>query len=629
MYHFYQSAAPLTSDVLGDEDENGNSNEKKECGAASEAQPKPILSSATTESIPSESATATAAPKSIVGKTDVKGKVDKTTPRTEISSPIAKKGRNSSPTTSKTSKAALALRQVLEHYKVCDVVRYLETLMGIPSSHGDDTVHRTNNSSFREGSQIIELDSSMTPLEASTVLWEGNVLGAPVWDEREQRYVGFFDMRNMLQVITESATIVQHNKLNAPSQQQQQLQKKKGPKFHSVFANELNRSSTNNSSSAANAHGNGTKSSSSPKPPPKSSSAPAVGAASSTSYNETFHRNESFDSFTYTPHHHHYANSFRPTPIDEISTHYNTINAIASKHRFYSCNRETNLDDLCLVLSMLGCHRMPIVDDRRVVSIISQSALVTFLNDKLHPSEKKEEDAKSKNDVSQRKKLNPSLDETLDEAGLLYQRNVISVKHTQSALETFQILLKSKLSGVAVIDAKTDKLVDCTSAKDIKRAALDEGRTSMDLPIWKYLQVVRENELEMQEKRQSMLSSKEQSSFHSEDSSSLVENNSQFMEEMDQDESEQEEEEDKYNGKAVEMQKNNNGNHEQQEQECRACHIQKHVTVGEILSILARTKSHRVFVVDECRKPIGVVSVTNIINFALGRPQIAEDHPMD
>jgi len=196
-------------------------------------------------------------------------------------------------------------------------------------------------------------------------------------------------------------------------------------------------------------------------------------------------------------------------------------------------------------------------------------------------------------------------------------------------LETFQILLKSKLSGVAVIDAKTDKLVDCTSAKDIKRAALDEGRTSMDLPIWKYLQVVRENELEMQEKRQSMLSSKEQSSFHSEDSSSLVENNSQFMEEMDQDESEQEEEEDKYNGKAVEMQKNNNGNHEQQEQECRACHVQKHVTVGVILSILARTKSHRVFVVDECRKPIGVVSVTNIINFALGRPQIAEDHPMD
>lgn len=51
-------------------------------------------------------------------------------------------------------------------------------------------------------SSVIVIDSNMTPLEAATLLWENNVMGAPVYDADAKTYVGMFDARDILSCVT-------------------------------------------------------------------------------------------------------------------------------------------------------------------------------------------------------------------------------------------------------------------------------------------------------------------------------------------------------------------------------------------------------------------------------------------
>ena len=43
---------------------------------------------------------------------------------------------------------------------------------------------------------VIELSSKTKPTDAAKTLWKHNILGAPVWDEEEKKYIGFFDQRD-------------------------------------------------------------------------------------------------------------------------------------------------------------------------------------------------------------------------------------------------------------------------------------------------------------------------------------------------------------------------------------------------------------------------------------------------
>lgn len=53
-------------------------------------------------------------------------------------------------------------------------------------------------------SEVIEVVVSMTPTEAAKLLWKNKVIGAPVWDEDHKKYVGFFDMRDLLSTVVAS-----------------------------------------------------------------------------------------------------------------------------------------------------------------------------------------------------------------------------------------------------------------------------------------------------------------------------------------------------------------------------------------------------------------------------------------
>jgi CBS domain-containing protein len=46
-----------------------------------------------------------------------------------------------------------------------------------------------------------------------------------------------------------------------------------------------------------------------------------------------------------------------------------------------------------------------------------------------------------------------------------------------------------------------------------------------------------------------------------------------------------------------------------------SCHVHEDATVAHVVNLLAKTGYHRVFVVDEDMKPVGVVSFADIIKF--------------
>lgn len=360
----------------------------------------------------------------------------------------------------------------------------------LEENYVSDVMHESNAKSGGGRRQprrpVVELDSHMTPLEAARVLLEGNIFGAPVWDQRQTRYVGIFDMRAILWVLTAGAWAVERN----------------------------GGVDTNGSK------GDGINTKSSPKQ--------------------------------------RVAGEFRSILISSLKEldekEHPTIEKIASLHRFYSCTPQTSIADMCRVISMMGCHRMPVVQNGRVSYILSQTAMVDFLDAKLG--------RRGLDGVSD------ELDETLDDAGLEYRKDVVCIRDTASASQAFGMLVSHRLSGLAVVDGE-GRLVEATSAKDIKRAAVAEERTAMDTTILEYLSKVRQGD-----------------------------------------------------GDGAKSEGTEGGGHGGSGPPCQAY---EDVTLGKILSMLALAKQHRVFVTDKEKRPVGVISVTDIISFALGLHNTEED----
>ena len=198
------------------------------------------------------------------------------------------------------------------------------------------------------------------------------------------------------------------------------------------------------------------------------------------------------------------------------------------------CGKDDSLFEICTSVAGRHKHRVPITDSSSgnpvCTGIISQSGLVAFIASKCPPG---------------------SLDEKMTDAGLECRREVVKVSDDASAASAFELLDSKRLSGLAVVD-EDGKLIGNTSARDIKNAVMDAGRTGMDMDILSYLARVRQSQ--------------------------VVKN-------------------DKY----------------------PSCHVHEDATVGHVVNMLSKTGFHRVFVVDNEMKPIGVVSFADIIKFFIER----------
>jgi CBS domain-containing protein len=322
----------------------------------------------------------------------------------------------------------------------------------------EHTVSEIRTATNNDQSKIVELDSTLLPFDAAKILFENNIVGAPVWNKDSKVYVGFFEMRDILSAVVAAA--------NAERDGDDGMTVKMD-RYNEHMVKELN----------------------SPSSPTSATDKKTFADA---------------------------------CPNDH------TISYLAVRNHFASCKSDATLYDLCECLAKRNCHRVPIVNrDGKCQDMITQTALIKFISDNCPTKE---------------------LQQTIKEAKIPYEKKVASVLDTANASEAFTLLDNRRLSGVAVVD-EDGKLIGNTSARDIKLAAIDEGKTAMDMDIISYLAKVRQSHIEKKERYPS-------------------------------------------------------------------CHVHENATVANVIDLLAKTGYHRVFVVDENVRPIGVISVSDITSYA-------------
>lgn len=121
-----------------------------------------------------------------------------------------------------SSGSAATLLNIVKSYHASDVLEFtakrkvaddardgvLHNLNSTPIStsdrlaEGGDAGENGDRSCSGRPSSVIVVDSKMTPLEAATLLWENNIMGAPVYDSASQSFVGMFDVRDILSCVT-------------------------------------------------------------------------------------------------------------------------------------------------------------------------------------------------------------------------------------------------------------------------------------------------------------------------------------------------------------------------------------------------------------------------------------------
>lgn len=155
-----------------------------------------------------------------------------------------------------------------------------------------------------------------------------------------------------------------------------------------------------------------------------------------------------------------------------------TVSYLAARNPMIPFHTKDNpLLDICKEVGGRHKHRVPITDSTSgtpvCTGIISPSGLVAFIASKCPQG---------------------SMEEKMTDAGLPFRKDVVKISDDASAASAFELLDSKRLSGIAVVD-KDGKLIGNTSARDIKNAVMDAGRTGMDMDILSYLAQVRQSQV--------------------------------------------------------------------------------------------------------------------------------------
>jgi len=202
--------------------------------------------------------------------------------------------------------------------------------------------------------------------------------------------------------------------------------------------------------------------------------------------------------------------------------------------------QDASLFEVATVLGK-GNHRVPVVNSEgKCVSIISQSTIIQFFNDHFSDQALAQDGLQS-----------------VEEIGVAFKK-VVCVPADALAVDTFSLLDKHRLSGLAVVD-REGRLVGNTSGTDLKLFVLMKGQLSLKVPILEYLSQIRLHKSSPVEIRHPSSS------------------------------------------------------------------VTPDTTIAKLIAKLAATKFHRMFVVDPHNRPVGVVSLTDILRYAtVGPEQLAQ-----
>ncbi len=121
---------------------------------------------------------------------------------------------------------------------------------------------------------------------------------------------------------------------------------------------------------------------------------------------------------------------------------------LARRNRFVSLPPASSLLDVAVLLSQKDVHRVPIVDNGRIINIISQSRVIEFLD-------------------AHMKQIREDSSVVTVESAHLATSPVLTIDEHESAYNTFALMDKHHKSGIAVVDS-TGHLIGNTSGSDLK-----------------------------------------------------------------------------------------------------------------------------------------------------------------
>jgi len=153
-----------------------------------------------------------------------------------------------------------------------------------------------------------------------------------------------------------------------------------------------------------------------------------------------------------------------------------TVTYLSRRNPFHPLSTTDSLLKACEDLSK-GLHRVPVVDQEgNLVNIISQSSIISFL-------------------AKHEKNIKSQIHQTLGELNL-GTKPVISVKQESPAIDTFRLMDKKKISGVAVVD-NHGRFVGNTSASDLKLFMRTLSLDILARPTTEFLKIIRQESIEI------------------------------------------------------------------------------------------------------------------------------------
>jgi len=155
-----------------------------------------------------------------------------------------------------------------------------------------------------------------------------------------------------------------------------------------------------------------------------------------------------------------------------------TLRYLSRRNVFRPIETEGNLYQVCELLAVPGVHRVPVVENGQVVSIISQTTIMMLLAKKV-PSI-----------VNETKSGH-----TIKQLGL-GTSPVLSVKKTESVINTFRKMEKQQKSGIAIVD-NTGRLVSTTTGKDLGLFIKNPSMQALHNEIFEYLKIIRQQQIDI------------------------------------------------------------------------------------------------------------------------------------
>jgi len=236
---------------------------------------------------------------------------------------------------------------------------------------------------------VVEIDSTMGLYDGFQILLQNNIVSAPVYDAKEQKYTGFLDIRDLAGFV--------------------------------VFVYDEQKVGDNTELAELIKHGQ---------------------------------------------------SQYKTATTDGISIKY-----LSRRNRFHPVSVNSTLFEVCEALAAPDIHRVPVLENGKVTTIISQTTIIKYLSQKISIT------------------IDTSSDATIGELKIATYP-VLSVKKTESVINTFRKMEKQQKSGIAIVDEE-GRLVGTTTAKDLGLFIKNPTLQALKGNIFDYLKTIRQEQIDI------------------------------------------------------------------------------------------------------------------------------------